>query len=337
MTTTAALLAAVMAAGTLGVLDYAAVPLLVAFFARLGIIDMPASMSWVEATPTIVAGASLFGLSIISARHQRPPRLKLIERSVGLPFAAASVAAVALASASHAGLQGNLLSGHDASAALNTHNYSGSDVTVLAMTALVGAPMAGIGKATRVITSRFPAAKSIQAIVAGAGVGASALLMRMPSEVRIFVAAALVVVFFALLVGIARRATRLLAWWRHEARTVTPRQRLAVGVEAIAPGMGCMVLGNPYRGVPRLALTGALLLLVVAFGIFALPLFLFVSLGKALSLADEASTTLPPGDDDVHRDPVRSGGSARSKRGPLFGRPSPQPAILQARSDDMEW
>lgn len=324
-----------MTVGGIAVLDYSAVPVLVSTAGLLGIIHMPASMAWLSSPPAVAAGAGLYGLSIVSARMKRPPRLKAVERAVGLPFTALSVAAVALASASRAGLEGHLLSSTASDAVIHTGSYTANDVTVLALTGLVATPMAVAGKGMRAITRRAPGAKTIQSAVAVAGVSASAILMRLPAEVRLFVGAAMLLIFIALIVGTVRRAIRLLGWWQDDAAGVTPRERLAVVVEALIPGAGDAILGNVYRSVPRFILTALLLVVVVVFGIFGLPLFLFFSLGRALSLAHEIVTEPPPPPSDDRGDGDDDKQPRRGHELP-FGRPRSQPALVQARTD-MDW
>jgi hypothetical protein len=165
------------------------------------------------------------------------------------------------------------------------------------------------------------------------GVIASAILMRLPSEVRIPVVGFLVLVFLALAAGIFRRGARLIRWWRDEARDAEMRKRVAVVAEVVLPGAGCLARGDAWRGLPRLVLAAALLFVVLVFGLFGLPIYLFVSLGSALSLTEERSAPIPPPPTDDEPNlacpPAKPGTPGLPRK--------PTPAVVPADIDDEDW
>ncbi len=293
------LIYATLATTTVAGLDYTVIPLLTTVAARLGIVEPPPSMEWMDSPQAIAAALGLYVLGLVSARLGRPDQLKVLERAVGVPFAAASLAALGLGAADRSGLEGALVGeSSTAGAWLRPGEYTGADAAALSGIAAVSTPISLFGRGLRRLSARVPYAKAVHSGVAIIGMSASAAVSRLPTEaiVAVLSVAAVAAVLFAF--GILSRARRLFVWWTSVGQGASRRQRVGVLAELVLPGTGAFIIGRPWSGLPRLAAAIALLVGILFLGPALVPAYIFVGLGGALQVAEEAVTDDASDDDD---------------------------------------
>ncbi len=296
-------------------------PLAVAVAVFLGVITPPPAMDWTAEPATVIVAVALYALSVVSARKGRPPALKRIEQFLGVPMSAIAIAVVGLSAADRAGLTSGSLTSASASAAdlVQTRDYATSDTWLLGALAAVAIPIAVTSKLLREVSRRFLGSriKLLHDLVTVGGLGAAAIVSRLPGIVQIALALAAVAAVSVLGMSMIRRWRALVVGL--QSPRLSPKLRTVAMVELLLPGAGWALVGRPWLAGPRLIGSGALVVMALVLGIVIVPVQVWRGLGAANALIDFIAAHPPAGG---------SGGSGVGGSGNVGVR---RPAVALAR------